>query len=299
MAVLRAGGHDVELLLADDVEAAHSACAAAVGWNVDVLLVIGGDGAVRIAAGHCVGSQSAIAIIPAGSGNDTARSLAIPTGTADAIRVARRGHRQRIDVIEASGTLKGETTPDDASSTSWHDFVVGSVPAALDARIAARSQRMPSLLGPAKYAAATLVEIPQLRLQPYRLHLDGHGSQGADGAHREARHLEVEALVVAVCNLPIFGGGMQIAPDADPCDGLLDVVIIERVGPVAALGLLRGVFTGTHADHSAVRIERCSRIDITGPELTAYGDGDPLGSLPLTCEVRPKALDVIVPAANS
>ncbi len=251
-----------------------------------MLLVIGGDGAVRIAASHCVGSRTAIAIVPAGSGNDTVRSLAIPAATADAIQVARRGHRLRIDVIDASSN-----GADGASSTkAWQDYVVGSVPAALDARIAARSQRVPSLLGPAKYAAAALIEIPQLRPQPYRLRLDGHDKHSQD--------LDVEALVVAVCNLPIFGGGMHIAPEADPSDGLLDVVIIEKVGPVAALGLLRGVFTGTHAKHPAVRIERCSRIDIAGPELTAYGDGDPLGRLPLTCEVRPASLDVVVPAGN-
>lgn len=289
--VLRAGGHEVDLLVADDVEGADVSCAAAAASGVDVLLVIGGDGVVRIAASHCVGSDTAIAIVPAGSGNDTVRSLGIPTGAAAAIQVARRGHRQRIDVIGASGTTKRDARPDKA----WHDVVVGSVPAALDARIAARSQRVPSLLGPAKYAAAALVEIPQLRPQRYRLHLSGGGAKGATV---NTRDLEVDALVVAVCNLPIFGGGMQIAPHADPSDGLLDVVIIEKVGPIAALGLLRGVFTGTHETHPAVRVERCSRVDIAGPELTAYGDGDPLGPLPLTCEVRPASLDVIVPAGN-
>lgn len=285
--VLRAGGHEVSVLVAEDVVAAHASCAAAVAGGAEVLLVIGGDGAVRIAASHCVGTETAIAIVPAGSGNDTVRSLGIPTGASAAIQVARRGHRRRIDVIEASGSNSSVAAPEGA----WQDIVVGSVPAALDARIAARSQRVPSLLGPAKYAAAALVEIPQLRPQPYRLHLSG--------AHDDGRDLEVEALVVAVCNLPIFGGGMQIAPDADPNDGMLDVVIIEKVGPIAALGLLRGVFTATHAAHPAVRIERCARIDIAGPELTAYGDGDPLGPLPLTCEVRPASLDVVVPAGNT
>ncbi len=285
--VLRAGGHEVSVLVAEDVVAAHASCAAAAAGGAEVLLVIGGDGAVRIAASHCVGTETAIAIVPAGSGNDTVRSLGIPTGASAAIQVARRGHRQRIDVIEASGSNSSVAAPGGA----WQDIVVGSVPAALDARIAARSQRVPSLLGPAKYAAAALVEIPQLRPQPYRLHLSGADDDGRD--------LEVEALVVAVCNLPIFGGGMQIAPDADPSDGMLDVVIIEKVGPIAALGLLRGVFTATHAAHPAVRIERCARIDIAGPELTAYGDGDPLGPLPLTCEVRPASLDVVVPAGNT
>ncbi|MGB3830081.1 MAG: diacylglycerol kinase family protein, partial [Ornithinimicrobium sp.] len=245
-----------------------------VGGGVDVLVVIGGDGVVRIAARHCAGSATALAIVPAGSGNDTARSLRIPTRAADAITVARRGHRRTIDLISAAGT---------SGEGAWQDYVVGSVPAALDARIAARSQRVPSAFGPARYSMATLAEIPNLRPQPYRLRLD-------------ARVLEVDALVVAVCNLPIFGGGMQIAPEADPADGLLDVVIIEKVGPLAAVGLLRAVFAGTHPGHPAVRIERCARAEVTGPELTAYGDGDPLGPLPLICTVVPQSLHVIVPA---
>ncbi len=272
--VLRAGGHDVDVLSAADLAQAHDSCQTAVDEGVEVLLVIGGDGVARIAARHCANSSTALAIIPAGSGNDTVRSLRIPTTPAEAITVARRGHRRTIDLISAEGT---------SSDGQWHDYVVGSAPAALDARIAARSQRVPSLLGPARYSVATLAEIPRLRRQPYRLGLDGES-------------LEVEALVVAVCNLPIFGGGMQIAPDADPADGLLDVVIIEKVGPLAAVALLRAVFAGTHSEHPAVRIERCTRVKIAGPELTAYGDGDPLGPLPLTCSVLPRSLDVIVPA---
>ncbi|MGB3762027.1 MAG: diacylglycerol kinase family protein [Ornithinimicrobium sp.] len=271
--VLRAGGHEVEVLPAGDVAQAHDSCQRAVDDGVDVVLVIGGDGVVRIAARHCANSRTALAIIPAGSGNDTVRSLGIPTGTAQALAVARRGHRRTIDLISAEGTSGGD---------EWHDYVVGSVPAALDARIAARSQRVPSFFGPTRYSVATLAEIPQLRPQPYLLTLD-EGS------------LEVDALVVAVCNLPIFGGGMQIAPDADPADGWLDVVIIEKVSPWAAVGLLRAVFAGTHAGHAAVRIERCRRVTVAGPELTAYGDGDPLGPLPLTCSMLPQSLDVIVP----
>ncbi|MGB3593070.1 MAG: diacylglycerol kinase family protein [Ornithinimicrobium sp.] len=272
--VLRAGGHDVEVLPAADVAQAHEACQRAVGDGADVLLVIGGDGVVRIAARHCANSGTALAIIPTGSGNDTVRSLGIPTGTAQALAVARRGHRRTIDLISAAATSGGQ---------EWHDYVVGSVPAALDARIAARSQRVPSFLGPMRYSVATLAEIPQLRPQPYRLTLDD-------------RSVEVDALVVAVCNLPIFGGGMQIAPQADPADGWLDVVIIEKVSPWAAVGLLRAVFAGSHAGHAAVRIERCRKVTVEGPELTAYGDGDPLGPLPLTCSVVPRSLGVVVPS---
>jgi len=272
---LASHGHEVSTLETPDLSSAHAACAQAVTEGVDVLAVVGGDGAVRLAASHCAGSPTALAVIPSGSGNDTAASLAIPSRVGPAIELAGRGTTRRIDVmnVQASTSTSTEVTS---------SCVVGSVPAAVDALIAARSLRMPAALGPARYAAATLAEIPGMSAREYRLTLDG-------------RTMERSALVLTVCNLPVFGGGMRIAPDADPCDGLLDVVTIDTVGPLSAVTLLRRVFTGTHTAHPAVRIERCSRVRIEGPEVTAFGDGDPVGELPLICAAVPDALSVVLP----
>ncbi|HKJ12498.1 MAG TPA: diacylglycerol kinase family protein [Ornithinimicrobium sp.] len=268
-------GHDVVRLRAPDLSSAHAACAQAVADGVEVLVVVGGDGAVRLAASHCVGSPTAVAVVPSGSGNDTAASLGVPSAVEGAIEVAAAGTTRRIDVIRVEDGQHSS-----ASGSAGH-IVVGSVPAALDARIAARSLGLPSALGPMRYAAATLAEIPRLAARDYRLTLDG-------------RERECSTLVLTVCNLPLFGGGMRIAPDADPVDGLLDVVTIDTVNPLAALGLLRKVFTGTHATHRAVRIQRCAQVRVEGPALTAFGDGDPIGALPLTCTAVPAALKVVV-----
>ncbi|MGB5951188.1 MAG: diacylglycerol kinase family protein [Ornithinimicrobium sp.] len=272
VATLRDAGHTVQELAAADLGEAHASAHAAVADGVDVLLVIGGDGVVRIAAQACAHSDTAIAIIPAGSGNDTARSLQIPTKHGAAIAVAATGHRRSVDLITARTD----------SAAAVPTYIVGSLPAALDARIAARSERVPSILGAARYAVATAAEIPRLRAVDYRLTIDGEV-------------LDCSALVLTVCNLPIFGGGMRIAPAADPSDGLLDVVIIDTVGPLAASRLLRQVYAGTHAQHPAVRMVQCQSVRIQGPELLTYGDGDPIGPLPITCQVAPAALDVVVP----
>ncbi|CAN5558684.1 diacylglycerol kinase [soil metagenome] len=273
VAGLRSHGHTVDLLAASRVEEAHSSARHAVDAGVDVLVVIGGDGVVRIAAQACAHSTTAIAVIPAGSGNDTARSLEIPVKAAAAITVAAAGYRRSIDLITAS------TDPGGGAEAT---YIVGSLPAALDARIAARSQRVPAILGGARYAAATVAEIPRLRPADYRLTLDGQVQ-------------ELSALVVTVCNLSIFGGGMRIAPSADPSDGLLDVVVIETVSPLAATRLLRQVYAGTHAKNPAVRMLRAESARIEGPDLVAYGDGDPVGPLPVTCEVAKGAVDFVVP----
>ncbi len=276
-AALRNHGHTIVELAACNVPEARAGAQQAVDDAVDVLVVVGGDGVVRIAAQACARSGTAIAIVPAGSGNDTARSLGVPTQHAQAITVAAAGHRRRIDLIRAR---PGFTQ--DGSAT----YIVGSLPAALDARIAARSQRVPAVLGGARYAVAALAEIPRLRAADYQLRIDGRAS-------------EHSALVLTVCNLPIFGGGMRIAPAANPADGLMDVVMIDKVGPLAAVGLLRRVYAGTHAEHPAVHIVQCGSVAIEGPSLLAYGDGDPVGALPLRCDIVKDALDVVVPSGSS
>lgn len=266
-AALRAAGQQVHDLEASGVEQARRACRVAVDEGVQVLVVVGGDGAVGLAAGACRGTGTALGIVPSGTGNDNARSLGIPLAPNEAIETLLHDARRRVDLIEVAPTGK---------------VVLGSVPAAIDARIAARGTRLPKWLGPAVYAVATLPEIPQLRPQPYRLELDG-------------QPWETEALVVAACNMPIYGGGMRIAPDADPTDGLLDVVVIGRVGARQAAGLLARVFSGSHVGHPSVGVRRAATVRIEGPDLVAFGDGDAVGPLPVTCTALPGAVQVVVP----
>lgn len=270
-AAVRATGREVHEVEAQSIEQARDAFAAAVAQGAEVLAVAGGDGVVGLAAAACAGSQTALALIPAGTGNDNARSLEIPLDLAGATAVVLEGTVAQIDLIRVDPSGR---------------VVLGSVPAGVDARIAERSNSLPKWLGPAVYAAATLPEIPRLRPVPYCLRLDGVAE-------------EVDALVVATCNMPIYGGGMRIAPQADPTDGLLDVVIIGPVRASAALSLLRGVFSGRHAGHPSVRIERASRVEISGPDLQVHGDGEPIEPLPVTCSVLPGALRVLVPAQAS
>ncbi|QDO88754.1 YegS/Rv2252/BmrU family lipid kinase [Ornithinimicrobium ciconiae] len=267
VARLRAAGQQVTEIEAATREAAQTVCRRAVEEGVETLVAVGGDGVVQIAANALAGSSTALGIVPAGTGNDNARSLDIPLKTDAAVQTLLTGVRRPVDLIHVS---------------PYDLHVVGSVPCGLDALIASRASTLPRWLGAQSYTVATVPEIIRLRPMDYRLELDG-------------QVLETRALVVAVCNMPIYGGGMRIAPEADPGDGLLDVIIIEAVGAAAAVQLLKGVFSGRHAEHPAVRIERAATVSVAGPQLTAYGDGDPIGPLPVDCTVVPAALEVMVP----
>ncbi|WP_162802030.1 diacylglycerol/lipid kinase family protein [Ornithinimicrobium murale] len=264
---LRAAGQQVTELEAATREGAQEASRGAVADGVDILVAVGGDGVVQAAANTLVGSSTALGIVPAGTGNDNARSLGIPLSTDRAMQTLLTGRRRSIDLIHVD---------------PYDLHVVGSVPCGLDALIASRAATLPRWLGAQSYTIATLPEIIRLRPMDYRLEVDD-------------RVLELTGLVVAVCNMPIYGGGMRIAPDADPADGLLDVIIIEPVGAASALRLLRGVFSGRHSNHPAVRFERARRVSVAGPQLIAHGDGDPLGPLPVECTVAPAAIEIMVP----
>lgn len=264
---LRSHGHQVHQVETSSLSMAREASRLAVADGVDVLVAVGGDGVVQLAANAAAGSDTALGVIPSGTGNDNARSLGIPLDAEKAVHVLLAGQRRRIDLLHIDPT---------------DHHVVGSVPCGLDALIAARADTLPRWLGSHSYAVATLPEIARIRPMTYDLQLDGTS-------------LNIDALIVAVCNMPVYGGGMRIAPDADPCDGLADVVIIEPVGAREALGLLRSVFTGKHVEHRAVRMERAARVRVAGPTLVAQGDGEPIGPLPIDCRVLPGALDVLTP----
>lgn len=267
---LRASGQQVDELVSTTVEGAREACRQAVQDGVETLVAVGGDGVVQIVADQLVGSSTALGIVPSGTGNDNARSLGIPLKIDAAVATLLSGTRRRIDLIHVDPLDR---------------HVVGSVPCGLDALIAARAGTLPRWLGAQSYTVAVLPEIVRLRPMAYRLELDD-------------KVLEVDALVVAVCNMPIYGGGMRIAPHADPGDGLLDVIVIEPVGAAGAVRLLSGVFSGKHSNHPAVRFERARRVSVAGPDLVAHGDGDALCPLPVECTVMPGAVEVVVPAAS-
>ena len=106
-------------------------------------------------------------------------------------------------------------------------------------------------------------------------------------------------MLVAAAVTRSYGGGMRIAPDADPGDGRFDVVIVSAVARRTVLAMLPSLFRGRHVRHPAVRIERSSflQIETAGAPRPLYADGEPLGETPVTLRIAPGSLRAIVPAA--
>jgi diacylglycerol kinase (ATP) len=133
-----------------------------------------------------------------------------------------------------------------------------------------------------RYNLATLAELRTFRPIPYVLDIDGE-------EHR------FDASTVAVGNGSSFGGGLRIAEGALLDDGLLDVVVI---GPISKVELVRTypkLFKGTHVHHPEYHHYPARTVTVAAPGVVAYADGERIGALPLTVEVVPQALRVLVP----
>jgi diacylglycerol kinase (ATP) len=275
LATLRRLGHDVDDLTGPDLATSTRSARERAG-GLDALVVVGGDGLVHAALQAVAGTPTRLGIVPAGTGNDLARGLGLPLG--DPARSARlvsaalhEGRSRAVDAVRVTA----------ASGTRWYGSILATgVDALVNER--ANSWRWPR--GPARYTLAALRELAVVRGVGMRLTLDGDV-------------LERDCLLAAVANTACYGGGMRMAPHADPADGLLDVVVVDALPPLAALRLLPRVRRGRHLDVAAVHVHRARRVTLEalpgGREPHPHADGEPVGRLPLTCEVVPGALRVL------
>ena len=106
---------------------------------------------------------------------------------------------------------------------------------------------------------------------------------------------ERKICTVLMSNGKYGGGGMFATPDADPADGLLDVLIIGNLSKPDLLWSLPRVYKGTHLTHPKVMIERAREIEIKSAEpISLQADGELLGELPARLYILPAALNIIV-----
>ncbi len=101
---------------------------------------------------------------------------------------------------------------------------------------------------------------------------------------------------MAVANSPYYGGGMKVAPDADPADGLLDVIFVKRTSKLRFLANLPKVFAGTHVQLDEIEAHRAREVVVRADRpFDVYADGEPITTLPMTVKLVPEALRVIAP----
>ncbi|MBY8875615.1 sphingosine kinase [Micromonospora sp. PLK6-60] len=269
---LGAAGRPVELLSAATPDEAEAACRSAVAAGAGALVAVGGDGTVHRALQAVAGTAVGFGPVPAGTGNDFAVDTGFPAdplAAAGVIAAALREGRSRpVDLARMTGPGGAER---------WYGAVLA---AGFDAIVNERANRMRRPRGPRRYDLAILVELARLRPRRYTLRLDGVAQQ-------------FDAVLVAVGNCASYGGGMRICPDADPTDGLLDVVVGGRFDRRTLMRVKPRIYQGTHVTHPLVRSYRARTVELAAEGITTYADGERALDLPVRITAVPAAVRLL------
>ena len=208
-----------------------------------------------------------LAVLPGGRGNDLARALDIPQDPEAASQLLASGRIRELDLGEVDGRP-----------------YIGIASCGFDSDANRLANEAPPALGNFVYAYGAVRAWAAWKPARFEVALDGRG-------------LAFQGDNVAVANSPCYGGGMRIARDAELDDGLFDVVMTGK-GPKRRFPrFISKAFDGSYVDDPSIHVERAREVRIAADRpFTMYADGDPIGDLPVTVRVRPRAVRVLVPA---
>ena len=280
------GAYDPDVLRAEfdgyeldwvETQGPGDASEAAREWPEGLLIVAGGDGTINDAvnglgkAGFPEGVT--LGILPAGTGNDLAATLRIPADPDEAEEVIRRGRVRTLDVARVR------------SAGIEERFFINVATGGLGAEISdANEGELKKRWGKLSYLRASLEVAKDFDVKELDLYLDGE-------LHKS------RAVNVVVGNCRFAGGGWLAAPRANPEDGLLDVVIIEKLGLADLLELApASMMRSDYLDREGVFSARAReiRVETQPPGLDFTVDGEVVGDEPAQFSVVPGALKVIV-----
>lgn len=270
----------------------------------DTVAVVGGDGTLSEAASGFfefsedktqevfsppapVNPSAALAVLPAGTGDDFARGLA---------GGRRRPLEEWLDLFisHARGNEKSLARPIDVIhgrvSRGGGDFICLNVAtiglgAEVAARVASQGAMTRRLPGEARFVAAACGALAAWRERTTRVTVDG----------REV--IENRTNLIAVANGTHAGGGMMFAPDARHDDGLIDLVLTRDLTRSTILRELPRIRRGAHLQNERVRLLHARRVrietDTPADALLVEADGNVRGHTPAEFQIMPRALRVI------
>jgi YegS/Rv2252/BmrU family lipid kinase len=266
---------------------APSLVSAALRAGCERLLVVGGDGTVSEAVngffdnGTPIAPETALCVVPFGTGGDFRRSIGVPQRWSEAARAVADGKVRAIDI----GMLEHRTRDGDTQARVFANIASFGISGVVDRLVNESSKR---LGGRISFLLGSLRASWQYTNQRVRITFDDDTNDAVD----------MTINTVAVANGRYFGGGMCIAPDAELDDGFFDVVAIGDVSRSKMILSSPRVYRGTHlsmkeVSHRRARTVHAEAIGNDPVELDV--DGETPGILPATFRVLPRALKLVVP----
>jgi diacylglycerol kinase (ATP) len=268
--ILRREGVEIDVQESRDAQHLLALARRAAAEKPDAIVSLGGDGTHHYVVNGIVGSEVPLGMIPCGSGNDFAKGLGIPAQARAAAEVVRAGHVRRVDLGRAGNTVYG------CIAGAGFDSVV--------TRYA--NDRVRRLRGSWAYAWSILRCLKAYRPEPLKVVSDVQEFVG-------------EVIFAVVGNNVSYGGGIYLTPRAKLDDGLLDVCIVPYMGKLEFLSWIPRAYRGEHLKHPRIVYFQARRVSLSASSrLELFGDGEFVQELPVTIEIIPRALPVIVPARS-
>ena len=267
-------GFDVELVTTSSPEDLAEALAAHP--TIDAVVVLGGDGSLHAvvdalrSAGRL--ADVVVGLVPLGTGNDFAATLALPEDPVDAARVVAAGRTRAIDLI-----IDGRD-----------EVVVNAAHIGIGAEAAKAARPWKKALGPVGYVVGAVLTGVRGLTQP-----GAHLRITVDGKPLTRKEPVIQ---VAVGNGGYVGGGTALLPEADPSDGKLDVAVSYTESPKRRIAYAWHVRRGDHHRRDDVVYLRGTEVEVRGDELACTSDGELTGpSAEHSWRIEAGALTMYVP----
>ena len=250
---------------------ATSLARGAVQKGAEIVLAVGGDGTITHVANGIIGTGATLGVIPSGTGNDLCRTLEIGTSVEGALEVLSKGNTCAIDV--------GKWRTDEGEGYFLNIAGMG-----FDAAVADRINRgFRHLHGISAYLAAVVTTLARFKARTLTVTVDG-------------KSIQERIMLAAIANAKCYGGGMLVAPMATVTDGMLDVILVRKLGRLAFLTAFPRVFKGSHISHPAVLHLEGKRVRLEPEDKEPFLiDGELTPCRWAEIEVLPGALRVIAP----
>lgn len=270
-------GWDVSVRLTERPGHATELAREAATQGYDMVVAVGGDGTIGEVAAGLVGTSTTLGVLPVGTGNQWAHMLDLPvwspvyrSALLDASRILVEGEHRRIDVGKADG----------------HYFVMWCG-VGFDAQVAQDVEphrKARRSLGNLTYLVMAVAEAFFMRGTRTTVVVDG-------------RALRYHALLIVIANAQLYGASFKLAPEARLDDGLLDIFVFRGNNLVDILCHFALLVLGRHTGSRGVEVLQGRNVYVsTENTLPTHVDGNPVGTTPLSVEVIPRALSVVVPA---
>lgn len=245
----------------------------AIEAGFGIVAAAGGDGTIHEVVNGLMhhGGNVRFGLIPLGTGNDLARTLAIPRDPRDAVALLLAGRAERLDLIRVD-------------SVETHRYAINAASGGFSGHVnEAMDSDMKTYWGPLAYILGAVNALPDLT--------GYHTSISYD----EGPHEEVDAINVIVANGRTVAGGKRVAPLSNPQDGLLDVMVVRNGSVLEMAAVATRLLTGNYIDGVHVLHRRVRRVEILSePRMWFNVDGELLTQEPVTFMIAPGALEVVV-----